>query len=155
MIKISDEQAAKLGIKSFEDIEEKLAARDKEESRLSIKEFTDINARITALSEVVGVLPKVDTAAIIKTAVEQASVESKSIAAKEVSSAIARAGQAGLAPNQPKTEGNDLKQAPAAGGIKGQWDADANLRDEFLGRFDLFEKYSKAEAEGRFTSRNQ
>jgi len=150
MIKITDEQAAKLGISSFEDLEAKIAGGKKADADLSALADTvsGLSSKVKALEASVASLPKLDADAIVKQAVEKANAEAVQISAKAVSAAIAKAGQSGLAPNKPETEGNDSTQAPAADDYKGQWDANANIRSEFI-TFKSYEAFKRAEARGQ------
>ena len=151
MIKISDEQAAKLGIASFEELEAKLAGVAKTKVDLGAFEarLSTIEANALTLASRIDGLPRIDTAALVKDAVTQASAQSEVIAAKAVSGAIARAGTQGLAPNQPKTEGNGTESKPAADDYQAQWDASADIRNEFVGGFKSFESYMIAEKRGQ------
>ena len=157
MIKISDEQAAKLGIKSFEELEEKLSAIDsaKAESKTIVGRIDAIATRLDKLDASVSDIPRIDKDALVKDVLTQASASAETISAKAISSAVARAGQQGLAPNKPDSEGTGTKSKPAPDDFKAQWDADANLRDEFLGSFRTYEAYAEAEKAGRIDIRNR
>lgn len=153
MIKITDEQAAKLGISSFEDLEKALSRGNKaidlaESFKGSIESMT--NAVKDLQAELDG--SKIDVDAIISQAVAKANAEAETIAAKAVSSAIARAGQSGLAPNKPQSEGNETKPQPAADDYKGQWEASENIRAEFIS-FKSYEAFKRAEANGQIKQR--
>ena len=153
MIKITDEQAAKLGISSFEDLEKALNRGNKaidlaESFKGSIESMT--NAVKDLQAELDG--SKIDVDAIISQAVAKANAEAETIAAKAVSSAIARAGQSGLAPNKPQSEGNETKPQPAADDYKGQWEASENIRAEFIS-FKSYEAFKRAEANGQIKQR--
>jgi hypothetical protein len=155
MIKITDEQAAKLGIASFEDLEARLAGATASNTRAVAAEagLVKLTARIEALEASVSALPKIDTAAIVNDALTKANASAETIAAKQVSAAIARAGQNGLAPNKPQTEGTEPANTHAPDDYKSQWDADANLRGEFLGNFSTYKAFMKAENQGRINNR--
>lgn len=152
MIKLTDEQAAKLGISTFEELEAKLAGATKTKAELGGFEarLSTIEANALTLASRIDGLPKIDTAALVKDAVTQSAAQSETIAAKAVSGAIARAGTQGLAPNQPKNEGNGTEGKPVdKSDPKSMWDADANLRAEFLGSFKTFDAFNRASNEGR------
>lgn len=153
MFKITDEQAAKLGISSFEDLEKALSRGAKAEGIVD-----GFEAKITELAKTVSKLEsrigenKIDVDAIVSQAVAKANIEAETIAAKAVSSAIARAGQSGLAPNKPQSEGNETKPQPAADDYKGQWDASESIRAEFIS-FKSYEAFKRAEANGQIKQR--
>ncbi len=151
MIKISDEQAAKLGITTFDELEAKLTELScvRVVNKTLSDELKALTPRLDSLDKAFAELPKIDTSAIVTEAVNKSTAAYGVIAERAVSAAIARAGTQGLAPNQPATDGTEAgKPEPAANDYKGQWDKDANLRDEFLGRFSLYEGFKKAEAKG-------
>ena len=150
MIKITDEQAAKLGISSFKDLEARITGGKKADAELSAlsDSVSSLSAKVKALESSVANLPKIDADALVKQAVEKANAEAVQISAKAVSAAIAKAGQSGLAPNKPETEGNDSKQAPAADDYQGQWDASENIRAEFI-TFKSYAAFKRAEANGQ------
>ena len=150
MIKITDEQAAKLGISSFEDLEAKINGGKNADAELSALSdiVSGLSAKVKALESSVANLPKIDADAIVKQAVEKANAEAVQISAKAVSAAIAKAGQTGLAPNKPETEGNDSKQTPAANDYQGQWDASENIRAEFI-TLKSYAAFKRAEANGQ------
>jgi hypothetical protein len=154
MIKLSDEQMAKLGIASFEDLEAKLGSAKSGDAQLKSfdAKLTDFNTRMEAMEAALESLPKVDAKAIVSDAVAQANASAETIAAKHVSAAVARAGQSGLAPNKPSTEGNDSTPKPAADDYKAQWEASENIRAEFI-TLKTYEAFMKADRDGRNVER--
>ena len=154
MIKITDEQAAKLGISSFEDLEAKINGGKKADAELSAlaETVSGLSAKVKTLESSVASLPKIDTDAIVKQAVEKANAEAVQISAKAVSAAIAKAGQSGLAPNKPETEGNETNSEASDNDPEAQWAKNANLRAEFNDSKSTFLAYHKAQTLGRISS---
>lgn len=153
MLKITDEQAAKLGISSFEDLEKALNRGAKAEA--DVTEFKALSDKVLASFDKFKAecnASKINIEDVISQAVEKANAQAETIAAKAVSAAIARAGQSGLAPNKPQGEGNDTKPQPAADDFKGQWDASENIRAEFIS-FKSYEAFKRAEANGQIKQR--
>lgn len=137
-------------ISSVADIEAALNERKnlKTQTANDGAKLTALEARISALEAKADKAPSVDVDAIVAKAVAQADVNANAISAKAVSAAIARAGQAGLAPNKPETEGNETTNKPAADDYKAQWDADANIRAEFI-TLKTYEAFMRAQAAGQ------
>jgi len=156
MIKISDEQAAKLGITSFEELEAKLAGipKLKAENEAFLGRITTLETGLAEVRALISDLQKIDTAALKAEILAAAKTESLTIASQEVSKAIARTGGKGIAGNKDETDGSEGKPQIAADDYKGQWNSNANLRAEFLGKFSTYEAFMKADAEGRNIERS-
>lgn len=156
MIKITDEEAARLGISSLADIEAALNERKnlKTQTTNDNAKLTALESRISALEAKSDKAPSVDVDAIVAKAVAQADVNANAISAKAVSAAIARAGQSGLAPNKQEAEQNDLNQAAAVdqNDPDAIWNKDANLRAEFGNRKETWLAYNKAMSNGRIVA---
>ena len=156
MIKISDEQAAELGVSNFEELKAKLSAIDgaKAENRAMTGRITILETGLTEIRAAISALPKIDTAALKTEILAAAKTDSLTIAAQEVSKAVARAGGKGIAGNKDETNGSETKTEIAPDDYKAQWDASKHLRDEFNGKFSTYEAFMKADRDGRNVERS-
>jgi hypothetical protein len=156
-IKISDETLKAFGATAA-DFEEKVLASVKAKEKTD-EENSDLRARVEklekeffALSARVAKLEASTDIGKITDAIKPALIEAAKDAAKVVASttvgeAIAKAGVQSVASGAKENTANS-PQKPAAEDYKGQWEADATLKDTFLD-FASFEAFKKAEAKGQ------
>lgn len=158
-IKVSDEQQARLGIKSADEFTPRIEALLASESGLQAKTksdteaFTALSGKVEAMEAQLGKLTVFDAAAVTKEAVK-ASVEAAKIEAGQVATTIY--GKSGSAPKgdaelKDVTKSKDAEVA--SDDYAGQYKASKNLQDEFMSE-KAYVSFMKMNADGRIRISN-
>jgi seryl-tRNA synthetase len=161
-LKLSDEQMKTLGISTEKEAYALLESSKASADALTgkTKDVTDLRSdlgkmaeRITALESRKVELSATDKAALVTELKGSPEILAavKSAAQTETTSVLAKFGGKPVGQGENKADVTDPAKGKeiAANDYKAQWEADANLRAEFLDNFKSYESYMRMNADGR------
>lgn len=148
-LKLSDEQAQKLGITTMEEAISLLESANTNKAKLSETE-TELSAYAEKFSAIETRLKAVEGRSVTISAEDKAAIitEAKSEAAVKVVEALAKFGGKSIGGSEKTDESSEGKNEPAADDYEGQWKANhQGCADQFTSK-DAFIAYKKAVASG-------